>query len=89
MMDVYICSSDADAMNSFCEKFVNVIGPAKGIAATDKQVTEDGIVIPARQGAGDTEKYYACVRAEGNLDAPDGITLISAEEGSAILGVWA
>ena len=42
-----------------------------------------------RDGVGDPEKFYACIRAPFPIQSSDGIIVVPAEEGASVVGVWA
>ncbi|HBM91311.1 MAG TPA: hypothetical protein DD400_05505 [Rhodospirillaceae bacterium] len=88
MIDTYFCASNLDALNSFCAGYANVIGPQCGRAAIAEEVLEDGSVIPAQEAAGDTSKYYVCIRSQESISVPSGTDEINAVLGQKILGVW-
>lgn len=90
MIDSCFCSTELVALTVFCRRFANVIGPQKGRSAREEEIDGFGNLMPAQPGCGDPEKWYVCARTvEPVAFLPLGVEACSAEEGGAVLGVWA
>lgn len=84
--DTYVSCDDMDTLMMFLSSFVNYIQPQQGRAA----VAAEG-ESPAIPAAGDPALFYSCIRATADISAsvPSPITVIDAEIGAAVVGVWA
>lgn len=89
MIDTYLCSESLAALSAFCVDYFNVIKPRKGRAATEEYTDETGVVIPAREGCGDPNKWYACIRHKSAVVPKGSVEVCSAKEGQSVVGVWA
>ena len=69
---------------------LNVIAPIQGQDATPETTDENGNVIPAQPARGSSARYYCCIRLDGaTIVPPTGVTLETAEVGSAVCGIFA
>lgn len=89
MVDTYLTAANEAAFRAFLSFFSQVIGPQGGRAAMPEGVDEDGNPVPAQPAVGDPAHWYACVRANEAVTPPEGVTIVAAEEGEAVLGKWA
>ena len=88
-VDTYLVADDKEAIVKFCAYFRNVIGPVKGIAATEAYTDEYGNEIAAQEAKGDPTKFYSCVRAPFAVTPVNGIEICDEETGISVCGVWA
>lgn len=89
MQDTFLKASSFEALAAYCACFRNVIGPVQGRAEVPEYLDEYGVTMPAEPGAGDPEKWYACIRAPFTVPEIEGIAAITEDEGREVLGVWA
>ncbi len=69
--------------------YPNVIGPAQGRDAVAAGMDHEGNAVPAIPSAGNPALWYVGIRTESAVVAPEGVSVCSAAESAAVLGVWA
>lgn len=89
MNDFYLSANDEETLAAICARYINVIGPSRGRAATAAAADNEGGVIEAQAAVGDPQKWYVCIRAD-EAPAQDGtFALCDQATGLALLGGWA